>query len=280
MQNGPHNLGGGLEAQVEAAWTMYTNESWCASGANAATILVSPDKKSMSHTTRLEFPTTNNASEYETLLLGLRKAKALGPRASSSKATLASWQATSTTYSLQGIPKWPSTWPRSGPWPSTSSASQSKPYCKVVTKPPTNLLKCPAQCSPHQQTYSTKYSMRLRPGLKHKGLRLEQEKVLSVKEVDWRTGIFTYLTIEEEPEDPSEAKHLRQHARNYSFVDKLLYKGGRMFPTPRVHIVKRRPSPPPRNPPGDLWRASGTLRPRGEGPPPRLLLAHGFAGHA
>lgn len=31
----------------------------------------------MSHATRLNFPTTNNASEYEALLLGLCKAKTL-----------------------------------------------------------------------------------------------------------------------------------------------------------------------------------------------------------
>lgn len=34
----------------------------------------------MSHAARLDFPTTNNASEYEALLLGLRKAKALGAK--------------------------------------------------------------------------------------------------------------------------------------------------------------------------------------------------------
>ena len=34
----------------------------------------------MSHAIRLDFPTTNNASEYETFLLGLCKAKALGAK--------------------------------------------------------------------------------------------------------------------------------------------------------------------------------------------------------
>lgn len=42
--------------------------------------LVSPDGQSMLHAARLDFPTTNNASEYEALLLGLHKAKALGAK--------------------------------------------------------------------------------------------------------------------------------------------------------------------------------------------------------
>ena len=65
---------------VETPWIMHTDGSWCAAGAGAAAIIVAPDGRSVSHAARLDFPTTNNASEYEALLLGLRKAKALGAK--------------------------------------------------------------------------------------------------------------------------------------------------------------------------------------------------------
>lgn len=67
-------------SKIEAPWTIYTDESWCAKGAGATAILVAPDGRSMSHAARLDFPATNNASKYEALLLGLRKARALGVR--------------------------------------------------------------------------------------------------------------------------------------------------------------------------------------------------------
>lgn len=47
---------------VEAPWTIYTDESWCATGAGAAAILVALDGRSVSYTAPLDFPTTNNTS--------------------------------------------------------------------------------------------------------------------------------------------------------------------------------------------------------------------------
>ena len=67
-------------AQIETPWTMYIDGSWCCAGAGAVAIFVAPDGRTVSHSTRLDFPTTNNALEYEALLLVLRKAKALGAK--------------------------------------------------------------------------------------------------------------------------------------------------------------------------------------------------------
>lgn len=63
--------------RVEAPWTIYTDGSWCTVRVREVAILIISDGQSMSHATRFDFATTNNASEYEALLLGLRKAKAL-----------------------------------------------------------------------------------------------------------------------------------------------------------------------------------------------------------
>jgi ribonuclease HI len=62
------------------AWIMFCDGSWGTFGAGAAAILISPSKIRSCYEARLEFNYTNNIAEYETLLLGLRKLKAMGIR--------------------------------------------------------------------------------------------------------------------------------------------------------------------------------------------------------
>ena len=49
-------------------------------GAGASAILVAPSDLRTKYAARLEFKTTNNIAEYEGLILGLNKAKALGAK--------------------------------------------------------------------------------------------------------------------------------------------------------------------------------------------------------
>jgi ribonuclease HI len=62
------------------AWTLFCDGSWGTFGAGAATVLISPSKIKTYYAARLEFNCTNNIAEYEALLLGLRKLKAIGIR--------------------------------------------------------------------------------------------------------------------------------------------------------------------------------------------------------
>jgi ribonuclease HI len=59
------------------AWTMFCDGSWGTFSAGAAAILISPSKIKTCYTARLEFNCTNKIAEYEALLLGLRKLKAM-----------------------------------------------------------------------------------------------------------------------------------------------------------------------------------------------------------
>jgi hypothetical protein len=61
-------------------WTVFCDGSWGTFGAGAAAVLVAPSKVRTCYTTRLDFSCTNNIAEYEALLLGLRKLKAMGIR--------------------------------------------------------------------------------------------------------------------------------------------------------------------------------------------------------
>jgi ribonuclease HI len=62
------------------AWTMFCDGSWGTFGIGAAAVFISPSKIKTCYAARLDFTCTNNIAEYEVLLLGLRKLKAMGIR--------------------------------------------------------------------------------------------------------------------------------------------------------------------------------------------------------
>jgi ribonuclease HI len=61
-------------------WTVFCNGSWGTFGAGTTAVLVAPSKVRTCYTIQLYFSCTNNIAEYEDLLLGLRKLKAMGIR--------------------------------------------------------------------------------------------------------------------------------------------------------------------------------------------------------
>jgi ribonuclease HI len=69
------------EAPIEP-WVIYCDEAWCKDGVGVSTIIESPSGVKLSYAAHLNFPkldpSTNNTTEYEALLLGLCKMKALG----------------------------------------------------------------------------------------------------------------------------------------------------------------------------------------------------------
>jgi ribonuclease HI len=62
------------------AWTIFYDGSWGTFSAGAIVVLVAPSKVRTCYATKLDFSCTNNIAEYEALLLGLRKLKAMGFR--------------------------------------------------------------------------------------------------------------------------------------------------------------------------------------------------------
>jgi ribonuclease HI len=62
------------------AWIVFCDGSWGIFGAGAAVVLVAPSKVKTCYATKLDFKCTNNIAEYEALLLGLRKLRAMGIR--------------------------------------------------------------------------------------------------------------------------------------------------------------------------------------------------------
>jgi ribonuclease HI len=69
------------EASKDAeAWTVLCDGSWGTFGAGATSVLIAPSKARTCYAVKLDFSCTNNIAEYEALLLGLQKLKAMGIR--------------------------------------------------------------------------------------------------------------------------------------------------------------------------------------------------------
>jgi ribonuclease HI len=62
------------------AWMVFCDGYWGTFGAGAATVLVAPSKVRTCYAVKVDFCCTNNIAEYEALLLGLQKLKAMGIR--------------------------------------------------------------------------------------------------------------------------------------------------------------------------------------------------------
>jgi ribonuclease HI len=59
---------------------VFCDGSWGTFAAGAAAVLVAPSKVRTCYAVKLDFSCTNNIAEYEALLFGLRKLKAMGIR--------------------------------------------------------------------------------------------------------------------------------------------------------------------------------------------------------
>jgi ribonuclease HI len=62
------------------AWTVFCDGSWGTFDVGATAVLVAPYKVRTCYVVKLDFSCTNDIAEYEALLLGLRKLKAMGIR--------------------------------------------------------------------------------------------------------------------------------------------------------------------------------------------------------
>jgi ribonuclease HI len=71
------------DAPAEKVWTIHCDGAWCHAGAGATAVITSPTWVKHRYAARLSFALesdrcTNNVAEYEAVILGLRKLRALG----------------------------------------------------------------------------------------------------------------------------------------------------------------------------------------------------------
>lgn len=196
-----------------------------------AAILVTPDGRSVSHAAFLDFPATNNALEYEALLLDLRKAKTLGAKRvvikSDSRLVASHFDI---SFMMRG----------------TEMAS----YLAAVLVASTHFLGITVQAIPRGDNKATDklakmaslgqcplpevfYEVLSAPSAAQGAAPKAQgavHAVLPIAGADWRDIIIKHLTGEE-LEDPVEAKQLQHRARNYHIIGGELFKEASASPS-------------------------------------------------
>jgi ribonuclease HI len=204
------------------AWTVFCDGSWGTFGTTAAAILISPSKIKTCYAARLEFNCTNNIAEYEALLLGLRKLKAMGIRRAvfksdsqvitghvdkSSKTrdpklkryldTIQRMEASFTGFSVKNIPR------------------GENEHADLLAKSAAQWLPLPSEVF-----FET---------LKAPLVELMELAVLTISPVhnkDWRIEIVSFLQCNYPSDDEVYIKRMQTRTRPYMIIEGELYKQG------------------------------------------------------
>jgi hypothetical protein len=95
---------------------MYFDRSYTLKGAGAGVVLISPDGDILKYAIQIEFPATNNTTEYKGLVTGLWLAKELDIQIFSSEETLSSWQNKYKKSTTVTMIRWPNIWQKCEGW--------------------------------------------------------------------------------------------------------------------------------------------------------------------
>jgi ribonuclease HI len=204
------------------AWTVFCDGSWGTFGAGAATVLVAPSKVKTCYAAKLDFSCTNNIAEYEALLLGFRKLRAMGIRRAilktdsqvifghvdkSSKArdpkleryldTVRRLEASFECFSVRNIPR------------------GENEHGNLLAKSAAQGLPLPSEVF-----FET---------IKAPSVELMERAVLTISPVhseDWRTEIISFLQGNCLSDDEAYNKRMEARTRPYVIIEGELYKHG------------------------------------------------------
>jgi ribonuclease HI len=213
-----------LDEEIPTPWIVQCDGAWCHKGVGISAVVTSPAGVVIKYATQLIFAdnehSTNNTTEYEGLLLALRKMKALGHQTfiirmdseviqehieKESEATnpvlmkylekVREMERHFKGYSLQHIPR--------------DDNNEADKLVKAATRnqetPPDVFFKI----------------------IKEPSIKEARPKIVNVVETpDWRAEIMAYLRGHCEPKDEMQEKRLKQRARGYAMVNGELYKSG------------------------------------------------------
>jgi ribonuclease HI len=204
------------------AWTVFCDGSWGTFGAGAAAVLIAPSKLRTCYAAKLDFNCTNNITEYEALLLGLRKLRAIGIRRAilktdsqvisghidkSSKArdlklekyldTVRTLEASFKGFSVKNIPR------------------GENEHADLLAKSVAQGLPLPSEVF-----FET---------IKAPSVELMERAVLTISPVyseDWRTEIISFLQGNCLSDDEVYNKRMEARTRPYIIIEGELYKHG------------------------------------------------------
>jgi ribonuclease HI len=204
------------------AWIVFCDGSWGTFGVEATAVLVAPSKVRTCYAARLDFSCTKNIAEYESLLLGLQKLKALGIRRAilktdsqvisghvdkSSKArdpklekyldTVRRLEASFEGFSVKSIPR------------------GENEHADLLAKSAAQGLPLPSEVF-----FET---------IKSHSVELMERAVLTISPIhseDWRTEIISFLQGNYLSDDEVYNKRMEARTRPYVMIEGELYKHG------------------------------------------------------
>jgi ribonuclease HI len=210
--------------EILTPWVVQCDGAWSHKGVEISAVVISPTGVMIRYAARLIFAndehSTNNTTEYEALLLALRKMKSLGQQTfiikTDSKVVQEHIEKESEarnlvlmkylekvreierhfkSYSVQHIPR-----------DDNNEADKLAKAAAINQEMPPDVF----------------FEIIKKPSIKETKL-----KIMNVVEtLDWRGEIMAYLRGHYEPQDESEEKRLKQRARGYAVVNGELYKSG------------------------------------------------------
>jgi hypothetical protein len=185
------------------AWTVCCDGSWGTFSAGVTVVIVAPSKFRTCYATRLDFCCTNNIAEYEALLLGLRKLKAMGIRRAVLKTDPQAIIGHVDKSSKARDPKL------------EKYSKRGNEHVDPLAKSATQGLPLPSEVF-----FET---------IKAPSVELLERAVLAISPVhseDWRTEIISFLQGNCLSDDEVYNKRMEARTRLYVMIEGVLYKHG------------------------------------------------------
>jgi ribonuclease HI len=204
------------------AWIVFCDGSWGTFGAGAAAVLVVPSKVRTCYAARLDFSYTNNIAEYEALLLGLRKLKAMGIRRAILKTDSQVISGHVDKSSKARDPKLEKYLDTLRRLEASFDGFSVKKYSKRENEHTGLLAKSAAQGLPlpSEVFFET---------IKAHSVEIMERAVLTISHVhseDWRTEIISFLQGNCLSDDKVYNKRMEARTRPYIMIEEELYKHG------------------------------------------------------
>jgi ribonuclease HI len=195
-----------------------------------ALVLTSPSGVPIRYAARLQFDTTNNAAEYEAILLGLRKAKALGIRRlliRTDYKLVAGHVDKSFGAIEEGMKRYLEA-VRSMEKCFTGITVEHLP--RGYNEEADALAKSAACGGPHSPGIFLEVQYEPSVPMESMEVMAIDQAKLGEDLYDWRTPFVKYLETSWLPEDEAEAKHLQLRAARYKMVSGQPYRSGVLQP--------------------------------------------------
>jgi ribonuclease HI len=210
------------EWTIHCDWIIHCDGAWGCAGAGAAAVITSPSGIKMKYAARLEFQCTNNIAEYEAVLLGLRKARAMGIKKLVIK--------TDSQVVAGHIEKNYKARDKELAKYLQLIRDQEKHFegftikniSRTNNEDADEIAKAAAQKIKLPQDVF--YQVLTEPSIKAK--QEEPKHIHIIESEDWRAPIIAFLKGYYEPENENDEVKMKHRTRNYKIINEQLYKQG------------------------------------------------------